>query len=218
MKTSKISLSLWLFLAGSLALASCTKNTTTTIVPLGTEYYIKDIYAVIPNTAFWNAFGAVQEGPFPPNIEGNYVVGPKQRVDCSSNVAADWPLIVEPSNLYLRFSCQHNGIMVLEMNETTDNTTDTVYVKGNGETGDFMVYFVEEKVIDNFQYQNTNYTLKTRQGVAMKGKVTETGLKDFRYATIILGTESEPTGAPLQEEGTYFIYKDGDNLATRTNW
>lgn len=215
MKTTKIVLSLWLFFVGSLALASCNKNNTSTIAPLGTEYYIDDSLEAIPNLAFWNAFGTVQSGPFPPDIKGDYVVSPKVRV--SSNVA-DWPLLTESLNVYLHFSDQNNSLVTVEMNEATDNITDTAFVKGNGETGDFLVYFIEEKEITDYQYGNSNYTLRSRQGVAIKGKVTGDGIVDFRYATIVLAAESEPAGVPLQEVGSYFIYKDGDNLAERSNW
>jgi len=213
MKKTKIYLSLCLLLVGGFTLTSCSKNTTSTIMPLGTEDY-NDINEVIPNTAFWTAFGHVQNGPFPPDIKGNYVMSPKQRVTCSSNIT-NWPIITEPLNVYFSFSAQHNSLVAVELNEDTNTTIDTAFVKGNGDTGEFLAYFVEEKEIDSFQYGNNIYILRTRQGVAMKGKVTQAGIVDFRYGTIVLAAESEPAGAPLQEVGSYFIYKDGDNLAAR---
>ena len=69
MKKNRIILGLWLLLAGGIAMTSCTKNDTSTIVLIGTEYYIDDILSVIPDTLqskFFAAFGSIPEGPVPP--------------------------------------------------------------------------------------------------------------------------------------------------------
>lgn len=204
--------------------ASCTKNDKTTIVPIGTEYYVDSIFSVIPrtDTLFWQAFGSVNEDPVPPKIEGGFVVNPMQRV-CSS--LADWPLQVVEPNAYLRFSDQHNGIVTMELNETSDHVTDTVFVMGHN-LG-FTVYVIEDKIIDDFLYQNVSYRLKIRRGVVMKGavdtvmvegKVKNAGLADFRMALVTLEMSSEPEGAPLQPVGAYFIYKDGDGYTEQLDW
>ena len=53
----------------------------------------------------------------------------------------------------------------------------------------------------------------------MKGQVIEDGLKDFRYATIIMKSEDDSNGLIAQyPQGSYFIYKDGDGLAKRELW
>ena len=89
---------LLLLLASGVALTSCTKNDTSTVVLIGTEYYIDDILSVIPDsiqTRFLSDFGGYPEGPVPPKIEGSFVINPKQRV--TSNVSG-WPLqAVEPN-------------------------------------------------------------------------------------------------------------------------
>ena len=219
MKTINIILSFCLLVA----VASCTKNDKTTIVPIGTEYYIDSIFSVVPrtDTLFWSAFGTYPEGPIPPNINGAFVVAPNLRVATSTSLPIG---IVEP-NAYLRFSDQHNGLVTMELSETTDHVTDTVFVMGH-DLG-FTVYFIEDKVIENFHYQNADYRLKTRRGVVMTGTVDTVvengmaktvGLADFRMATVIMGMESEPEGAPLQPVGTYFIYKDGDGCAEQLDW
>lgn len=226
LKTVKTIFGLWLFVV----VASCTKNETTTIVPIGTEYYIDSIFSVVPrtdtlfDTLFWKAFEAYPEGPIPPKIEGSYVVSPVQRV-ASNMPANDWPLQVVEPNAYLRFSDQHNGIVTMELNETSDHVTDTVFVMGHDLN--FTVYIIEDKVIDDFFYQNVSYRLKIRRGVVMKGvvdtvrmegKVKNAGLADFRMALVTLGMSSEPDGAPLQDVGSYFIYKDGDEYAEQFDW
>ena len=126
--------------------ASCTKNDENTIVLIGEERYIDDILTVIPDTLkpmFDVVFGSIPQGPVPPKIEGSFVVDPKQRV--SSNVSV-WPLTVIEPNLYLKFSDQHNGVVAMDLNEATEQLTDTVFVMGHNK--DFTIYFVEDKSYD----------------------------------------------------------------------
>lgn len=201
-------LGLYLATATGLLLASCTKNDETTIVPIGTEYYIDDILSAIPDTLhneFLAAFGNVPSGAIPPKIDGSYVVDPKQRV--GSNLDG-WPINTIEPNVYLRFEKQHNGIVYMDLNETTETVTDTVFVCGDG--NNFAVYFVESK----------DYEIGwMKRGVIMKGKVTGEGLSEFRYATIVMETEDHSGGQfGLYTPGTYFIYKDGDGMAENLDW
>jgi len=216
MKTNRIILSLWLLVAGGMALTSCTKNDTTTISLIGTEYYIDDILSAIPDsleTKFLSDFGSISDGPVPPKIEGSYMMNPKQRV--SSNVQ-EWPLQAVEPNVYLRFSKQHNGIVTMDLNEATETKTDTVFVCGNGSA--FTVYFIENKAYE-VQVDNHIYHVRMKRGIVMKGAVSDRGLSNFRYATIIMETEDDSGGLIGQyENGSYFIYKDGDGTAENQEW
>ena len=197
-------------------MASCTKNDENTIVLIGTEYYIDDILSVVPDslqTRFFAQFGSIPEGPVPPKIEGEYVVDPKTRV--ASNVAG-WPLQTLEPNTYLRFSGQHNGVVTMDLNEATDNLTDTVFVCGSGNA--FTVYFVEDKRYGIPLGDNT-FHVRVKRGVIMKGQVTEAGLADYRYATILMDSEDDSNGIIEQyPNGSYFIYKDGDGTANCFDW
>ena len=212
----KIIYGLWLLLAGGLAVTSCTKNDESTIVLIGTEYYIDDIISVIPDSLqskFFAAFGSIPEGPVPPKIEGSFVMSPKQRV--ASNVEG-WPLQTVEPNVYLCFSKQHNGIVAMDLNEATETLTDTVFVCGSGNT--FAVYFIENKAYE-MEVNNHSYHVKMKRGVVMKGQVVDDGLSNFRYATIVLETEDDSGGLIEQyAKGSYFIYKDGDGKAARQDW
>lgn len=216
MKTNRIILSLWLLVAGGMALTSCTKNDTTTISLIGTEYYVDDILSVIPDsleTKFLSDFGSIPDGPVPPKIEGSYMMNPKQRV--GSNVQ-EWPLQAVEPNVYLRFSKQHNGIVTMDLNEATETMTDTVFVCGNGSA--FTVYFIENKAYE-VQVDNHTYHVQMKRGIVMKGAVSDRGLSNFRYATIIMETEDDSGGLIGQyENGSYFIYKDGDGTAENQEW
>lgn len=216
MKIKTVILSLWLLVAGSMMLNSCTKNDDNTIVLIGTEYYIDDILSVIPDslqTRFFAEFGSIPEGPVPPKIEGSYVMGPKQRV--SSNVAG-WPMQTIEPNMYLRFTKQHNGIVEMDLNEATETMTDTVFICGNANA--FTVYFIEDKAYD-VGVTNQSFHVRVKRGIVMKGKVTNDGLSDFRYATILMHTEDDSQGLIAQyPDGSYFIYKDGDGIAKNEEW
>ena len=73
------------------------------------------------------------------------MMAPKQRV-ASSLSEIEWPLdVVEPNNVYLKFSGQHNGVVAIDLNETPETLTDTVFVQGNGDN--FVVYFIEAKEV-----------------------------------------------------------------------
>ena len=208
MKANNVILGLAFLLSG-VSLGSCTKNDDTTLIPIGTEYYIEDILAVVPDSAFWASFGNVHRGPVPPSIAGSYLIAPRLRV--GTNVPGLPAELVEP-NVNLCFTKQHNGIVVMDLNETSGNVTDTVFVMGSG--SDFTAYCIEDKSYD-MTLGGISYHVDCRRGIVMSGKVTTTGISDFRYATIVMAAESQPTGAPIQEVGSYFIYKDSDNLAER---
>lgn len=209
MKANNVILGLALIVTGVLTMVSCTKNDDTTIVPIGTEYYIEDIFEVVSDSAFWADFGTIHQGPIPPNIEGSYLIAPKLRI--GTNVPGMPSELLEP-NADLHFTHQHNGLVVMDLNESAENVTDTVYVMGSG--SNFTAYCIEDKSYD-MTLGNTSYHVDYRRGIVISGKVTTEGISDFRYATIIMSAKSQPAGAPMQDVGSYFIYKDNDNLAER---
>jgi hypothetical protein len=219
MKGNKIIVGFWLLLAIGIILGSCKKNEgPKTIALIGTEYYIgkdysiEDILSAIPDSVqqeFDSIFGDIPNGPIPPSIAvpdsimetdsvESYVVHPNHLV--STNLWNISSPIVRP-DAYMRFSEQHNGIMVMELYEESLEKTDTVFVRGNNE--DFAIYFVENK--------GDEYV---RRGVIMCGKVREDGLSNFRMAFIVL----DAIGDQAPDPGTYYIYKDGDSLVERCAW
>lgn len=204
------------FILSGMMFTSCTKNDENTIVLIGEERYIDDILTVIPDTlkpTFDAIFGSIPEGPVPPKIEGSYVVDPKQRV--STNVEY-WPLTVIEPNVYLKFSEQHNGVVTMDLNEATEQLTDTVFVMGHNK--DFTVYFVENKAYD-VPFNGQSFHVKVKRGVIMKGTVTNNGFSNFKIASIIMEAEDDSHGILSQyAPGSYFLYKDGDGLAENFNW
>ena len=211
MRNRKNILRLWLLLVGGLALSSCTKNEDTTVALIGEEYYIDDILSVVSDAAFWSDFGSINRGAIPPDVQGSYLVSPMQRV--ASNLAV-WPLQVVEPNAFMRFSKQHNGIVVMDLNDATEQRTDTVFVMGKD--NDFTVYFVEDK---NYEVplNGQNHHVNLQRGVVVCGTVTADGLSNFRVVFLVLKAESDAQDlAP--DRGSYFIYKDGNGLAENYDW
>ncbi len=205
-----------LVLLGAFLLSSCTKNDDTTIVLIGEELYIDDILTVIPDTlkpVFDGVFGSIPEGPVPPKIEGSYVVDPKQRV--STNVEG-WPLTVIEPNVYLKFSEQHNGVVTMDLNEATEQLTDTVFVMGHNE--DFTVYFVEDKSYD-VPFGEQSFHVRVKRGIIMKGTTSSNGLSNFKIASVIMEAEDNSQGVLGQySPGSFFVYRDGNGLAENFEW
>ena len=158
----------------SLLLLSCTKNDDTTVILLGEEAYIEKITDVIPDTlqhVFEEYFGTIPSGYIPPNVEGEYIISPKQRI--FSNVPEDnWPLdIIEP-DINITMSKQHNRECILQLKEATETLTDTVYITGYDNL--FTVYYTEEKTL-----QHSGYEHYITRNVIFKGEITDYGIKNL---------------------------------------
>lgn len=186
---------------------ACTKNDSTTLILLGTEYYVEDILNAVPDTlreAFEQHFGEVPQGYVPPKIEGNYVIAPKQR--CFSN-HLDWPLSVVEPNMWLQFTNQHNRVVEINLAEALDMFTDTVYITGYDNM--FTVYYQEYKTV---VLEENEATMK--RGVIIKGEMCDDGMKNLYFANIIMDVIGDVSNE-LISPGQFFIYRDGDGLARK---
>lgn len=197
----------------SLLLLSCTKNDDTTVILLGEEAYIEKITDVIPDTlqhVFEEYFGTIPSGYIPPNVEGEYIISPKQRI--FSNVPEDnWPLdIIEP-DIDITMSKQHNRECILQLKEATETLTDTVYITGYDNL--FTVYYTEEKTL-----QHSGYEHYITRNVIFKGEMTDYGIKNLKIASIIVNADDNSHGNMIQyKRGDFFLYEDGDNLSEKIN-
>lgn len=186
---------------------SCTKNDESTIVLLGSENYMESIVDAIPDTlrtVFEERFGEIPQGYVPPNVEGRFVVAPKQR--CYSNVP-NWPLGVLEPNMHLSLTNQHNSVVELNLAEATETCSDTVFVVGHDNL--FTVYYQENKEMD----VNGNAVVLKR-GIIIKGEMCNEGIRGLYFANIVMDVSGEGVEG-LVKPGQFFIYKDGDNLARK---
>lgn len=212
MKRKSIIYGLLVLVISGIILSSCVKeNNGKTIALIGMENYIHDIDTVIPDSLqdkFEAMFQGIPTGAIPVDIvvpdsieEDAYVVHTNMLVKTNLwNVSSPIPY----PDVYMRFSKQHNGIVVVEFAESTEQRTDTAFITGNN--NDFTVYFTENKDI--------GADIHVKRGVIMCGTKIAGGLSNFRMAFVVL--ESEGDQAPSQ--GTYYYYKDGDGLAEKCVW
>lgn len=207
MKRKGVIFGFLLLMISGILLSSCIKeNNGKTIALIGDEYYIEDILKMIPDSLqdkFETLFDGIPQGAIPADLGDScsYVVSPNVLV--STNLWNMSSPIPQP-DVYMRFSKQNNGIVVMELAETTLQKTDTVYVMGNN--GDFTVYYVEEKHLDLDIY--------VKRGIVMCGKVADNGLSDFRMVFVVL----EAGGEQAPNPGSYYYYEDRDGLAERCEW
>lgn len=189
---------------------SCTTNEETTVVLLGEESYIKSTYEIIPDTLlhqFEVCAGTIHTGFIPPNIEGEYLINPKQRVH--TNVSHGWPLNVIEPEVKITISDQHNRVCVIKIDEFNSVITDTAYISGSGDL--FSIYLTEEKHISHSGYN----TYITRE-IIFNGEIVENGIKDLYMANIIIDVGDSSNGHIIQyNKGDMFIYKDKDAFSER---
>lgn len=212
MNRKRIILGFCLLLAGGIVLSSCIKeNNGQTVALIGTEYYIDGINSVIPDSLqgkFEAMFQGIPTGAVPVSIavpdsleEDAYVVHPNMLVKTNLwNVSSPIPY----PDVYVRFSEQHNGIVVVELAESMEQRTDTAFIMGTN--NDFTVYFVEDNDI--------SADVHVKRGVVICGTWAQGGLSHFRMAFVVLEAEGHQAPTP----GTYYFYKDGDGLAERCVW
>ncbi|MBR4838588.1 MAG: hypothetical protein IK004_09225 [Bacteroidales bacterium] len=207
-------ISLFIVSLAALSMVSCTKNNDSTLTFLGEEQYVEDIVKVIPKKArdvFEQRFGEIYTGDKPPKIEGEFMFAPKKRDTSNVNINT-WPLDVYEPNVYLKFMNQHNKVAKLIHYEETETVIDTVYVMGHDSY--FTVYYVENKKMDYGIYD-----VRVKRGIIYKGRITEDGIRNLKYASIIMDVYDSSNGVlDLYPAGSFFLYYDKDKLSERYNW
>lgn len=192
-------------------LTSCVKDGNDTIIYLGQENYIPPIETVIPQElldVFTDSVGEIYRGYIPPNVEGKFVIHPKQRV--LSNNLVSWPLSVVEPDMVLLLDNQHNGVVVTcECNEAIVTSTDSIYIMGHDAF--FTLYFKERK-----QFVDQGFETIITRAMMIVCEVCKEGIRNLKYADIILDVQDNSDGLIVQyPEGQYFIYEDGDGLSRR---
>ena len=195
----------------ALGLSSCLKEGTETIVYLGYEDYIPPIEDVIPQELlklYLDSIGEIPQGYIPPNVEGSFVISPKQRL--LSNNLISWPLEVIEPDMSFSINNQHNGVIVnFDCSEATITSTDSVYIMGHDNC--FTIYFKEIK-----EFVDEGFTTTITRGIILTGEIYQEGIRNLRYADIIIDIYDDSNGLIVQYPiGQYFIYKDGDELSAR---
>lgn len=190
-----------------LGLTACEPDSSTnTIVVLGDEGYVIPMRDLIPDEweqAFFDDFGTgVDEGYYPPDIEGQYRISKKQFVTSS----LDYDLS-DTLDMYLKIVDQHNRVARVEFYEGGSVWTEPAYIAGTG--SHFSLYFVETRELVSY---GTNHA--HARFVLITGQIAADGIHNLRFGSMILSAangEDVYVGAFIP--GWYFIYKDQDGLS-----
>lgn len=194
-----------------LAMTQCKKESSAgdSIMLLGTEDYVRKLTEIIPEewqNDFFTSYGDMPQGYIPPNIEGEYVISPKQFI-CSNFVD-----LSDDLDMHLKVTDQHNRVAVVEFHEGETLRTDTAYIMGSGQN--FSLYFEEERTMNFYGSLSSVNRL-----VLITGEKKPEGIKYLRFGSIILDVhESVNPFIGAFVPGWFFIYKDRDDLAENCHW
>lgn len=194
-------------IVGLIGLTACQPEPVhDTIVVLGDEGYVVPMRDLIPDEweqAFFDDFGSnVDEGFYPPNMEGTYKISKKQFVASS----LDYDLS-DTLDMYLQIVGQHNRIASVAFYEGGTVWTEQAYLAGTGDR--FSLYFVETRELVSY---GTNHAHE--RFVLITGQIGKDGIHHLRFGSMILSADNgEDVYVGAFIPGWYFIYKDQDGLS-----
>ena len=224
----------------TMLMIGCKKSDHSTLVALGDEHYMKSINDIYPKTYRdqWNSIvGSLQtpvyEGIFPPNLIGEYVIkgdlvgGNEVMHQPNGDDISGEQFYPYYKNQYTYFTIknQKNGVAQVYMRLYFPNNpssyeepvTDSVYIFGNGATGEFtMVFDATSPMGIGEQYYGFLITGKRTHKVV--GQDTIQGIQDIRRWHLVKGrTDNLPQ---YYYTGGQRLYKDISNFAEKVeyNW
>jgi hypothetical protein len=146
-------------------------------------------------------------GVTPPDISGQYLANNRKLV--ASSLSNDW-VGMGFVDEYVAFIKGSNGKIAYKSKEVgySQSEADDVFVDVVGKDKDFTTYFVGTGVA---------YGIYVKQSILISGTMTSEGIRDYRYAFIMLEKGPDPNNR-LVPVNSYRIIKDSDGLAARNNW
>lgn len=151
----------------------------------------------------------IYEGVNPPNVEGCYLIDPMQSIymedydgDCTG---LKW------NSEYLNLTNQNQFANTIDMEELS--VSGNAYSAGEGaiivgEGNNFSILFNTEG------YSSDIYT---RTVMLLSGTKVETGIKDLKYAFVMVEKGDDPENI-IMDEGVFRVFQDQDYLAYTATW
>ena len=175
--------------------------------------YGKIPYDVIPeriqDSLMLHGF-VINEGVYPPSIEGKYVASPMDVQYASDNYFNE-----SFRYLYMAFSGQHlrGKLDYRQVQRDTIFLNEQQFIDASGEApgqvigkdSNFTMYCIQTTYVDEIRWSKT--------ASVVSGTWTKAGIKNCQYAECIIETHDDPSQPRLSEVGTYRIWNDGDKLA-----
>lgn len=159
----------------------------------------------------------IYEGNNPPSIEGVFVMDPPEVVyDTTNSYSAGEQGFIP---VYMKFSNQNTTQNTLDYEErgvdsdgkiTSESSGPGAFISGDG--NNFSVFFSTKGV-----NHRDGYDVKTRTSLVISGTKTDSGIKDVRYAFVMVEKEND-INHDIMNVGEFRVFKDGDGLAKNSSW
>lgn len=240
MRSDKSGLICLVLLIATISFLGCKKSNHDTIVPLGNESYMKSIDRIYPKKYrdLWPQIAPghetpVYDGILPPDITGEYLIngrfgGGNEWIYAGGDEKPypyDDDYTVQNKYIYINIKDQKNGIarVLYSIYNNPDGVkpryvTDTAYIFGDGNTGDFTLCFnvVEVPGDTGVEYYYGDFITGTLR--QPDGNHPEGGIADIKRWSVIKGRKDvEGVDYYWLVDGQRFYY-DADGFAERVNW
>ena len=219
----------------------CSKDNHETLVPLGDEYYIRPIDDIYPKTyrdrwpnlapGYYSMSGGnlqppINEGFLPPKIEGEYVIkGMRIAGDETMHTpnGEDIPFpysTVNGMNIYFNVKGQKNGLANIYIREYNKHgievkEVDSVFIYGNGATGEFSMCFDAIRPMGQLGEQTLGYIITGKMGYKSENDSTY-GIRDVRMWHVV--KEKTETLPQYINIGGQRAYKDSIGFAEKVEY
>ena len=182
---------------------------TGNILPWGKED--ERIEQVIPDDirGLMEPYIPIYDGVNPPKVEGCYLLDPLVAIymaDYDGDLS-----VLKWTSEYIHLSNQNMNTNTIDMEELSANFEGYSVGEGAiivGEGNNFSILFSME---------GTSSGIYNRTAVLMSGTKSNEGLKDLKYAIVMVEKGDDPEDV-LMEEGVFRVFKDQDGMAYLTSW
>ena len=150
-------------------------------------------------------------GVTPPSLENAYLMSPCETVFCEDAGNGGY----EPGHIvndllikFSNFNAKENIVDYEESNKsgTSYSSAKGAYVSGSGN------YFTAF-----FNTVGSEEGISTKTALVISGIVVNGGIKNLRYAFVMVEKGNDPTNK-LMEEGVFRVFKDSDDFSEETPW
>lgn len=197
-------------------LSSCLDEGKETIIMEDEKVEMTGIYRAVPQSTVnkLKEHMPIYEGDNPPNIEGCYLIKPMVAVYCDDGGFSPGTEVAEEK---IRFTNQDDRKGTIDYESFCDGTSKYevgvgAFISGDG--NNFTAYFDTEGETEDGKYGNT---IKTTKALVISGTVTNSGIKDIRYAFTMVKKIGDEHNT-IMNEGGFRVFKDKDGLAANSTW
>lgn len=181
---------------------------TGSILPWGTED--ERIEQVVPDDIRqkMEPYIPIYDGKNPPNVEGCYFMDPFEAVYCEDN---GFPPGKLAKSEYINLKSQNKETNTIDMEECCYDFSSYSIGEGafiSGEGKNFTIFF---------NTIGTSSGIPYRTAVLLSGTKATGGIKNLRYAFVMVEKGDDPEGI-LMKEGVFRVFQDKDGMSYSDTW